>query len=235
MYRLDAESGSVQQHLWDPLEVDLFATRLSAQLPRFYGWKPEPLAERVDTFLQDWSTVRGYAHPPWCLISRCLKKTKDQQATLVLITPNWSAQPWFSVALMMSIDYPRCVPQQNNLLMATANASNANSAESGHMAHFWRSLTDKGFSSEVEDLLSSSWRKGTHKNYDSAWKKWEQCCINKHASPISSFLNDILLFLTDQFHAGHSYRSLNVYHFAISSIHSRIDGYTIGSHHLVCS
>ena len=55
------------------------------------------------------------------VISRCLK-TKDQQATLVLITPNWSAQPWFPVALMMSIDYPRCLPRQDNLLVATANA-----------------------------------------------------------------------------------------------------------------
>ena len=57
----------------------------------------------------------------------------------------------------------------------------------------------------------------------------QQTCI-----PISSSLNDILSFLTDQFHAGHSYRSLNVYHSAISSIHPKIDGYTIGSHPLVC-
>lgn len=113
--------GNINQ-LWGPLEIDLFATRLSAQLQRFYSWKPEPQAERVDAFLQDWSTIRGYAHPPWCLISRCLKKARDQQATLVLITPNWPAQPWFPVALMMSIDYPRCLPQQDNLLVATANA-----------------------------------------------------------------------------------------------------------------
>ena len=61
-------------HLWGPLEVDLFATRLSAQLPRFYSWKPKPLAEKVDAFLQDWSVVRGYAHPPWCLISSGLAR-----------------------------------------------------------------------------------------------------------------------------------------------------------------
>ena len=121
-WMLNQEVFSSINQLWGPLEVDLFATRLSAQLKRFYSWKPEPQAERVDAFLQDWSTVRGYAHPPWCLISRCLKKAKDQQATLVLITPNWSAQPWFPVALMMSIDYPRCLPRQDNLLVATANA-----------------------------------------------------------------------------------------------------------------
>ena len=59
--------------LWGPLEIDLFATRISTQLPRFFSWKPEPLAEAIDAFLQDWSTVRGYANPPWCLLTRCLR------------------------------------------------------------------------------------------------------------------------------------------------------------------
>ena len=36
--------------LWGPLQVDLFATRLSTQLDRFYSWKPEPKAEAVVVF-----------------------------------------------------------------------------------------------------------------------------------------------------------------------------------------
>ena len=60
--------------LWGPLEIDLFATRISTQLPRFFSWKPEPLVEAIDAFLQVWSTVRGYANPPWCLLTRCLRK-----------------------------------------------------------------------------------------------------------------------------------------------------------------
>ena len=38
-----------------PLEVDLFASRLTHQLPRFFSWRPDPLAEAVDAFQQDWS------------------------------------------------------------------------------------------------------------------------------------------------------------------------------------
>lgn len=30
------------QNLWDPLELDLFASRLTSQLPRFVSWKPYP-------------------------------------------------------------------------------------------------------------------------------------------------------------------------------------------------
>ena len=70
--------------LWGPFQVDMFATRLSTLLPGFYSWKAEPLAEATDAFLQDWSTLRGYAHPPWCLIQRCLKKVVIQETTLVM-------------------------------------------------------------------------------------------------------------------------------------------------------
>ena len=102
------------------------------------------------------------------------------------------------------------------------------------LACFRRSLSDKGLPNEVEELLSASWRKGTHKNYDSAWRKWEQWCLNNHVSPISASIKDILSFLATQFHSGHSYRSLNVYRSTISFVHPKIDGYSIGSHPLVC-
>ncbi len=38
--------------LWGPLEVDLFASRVTRQLDRFFSWKPDPLAEAVDAFRQ---------------------------------------------------------------------------------------------------------------------------------------------------------------------------------------
>ena len=48
---------------WGPLEVDLFASRLSTQLPRYFSWKPDPLAEATDAFTQQWEKFRGYANP----------------------------------------------------------------------------------------------------------------------------------------------------------------------------
>ena len=54
--------------IWGPLEVDLFASRLSSQLSRFFSWRPDPLAETTDAFLQDWRHLRAYANPPRCLV-----------------------------------------------------------------------------------------------------------------------------------------------------------------------
>ena len=62
--------------IWGPLEVDLFASRLSSQLSRFFSWRPDPLAEATDAFLQDWRHLRAYANPPWCLVGRVLRQVK---------------------------------------------------------------------------------------------------------------------------------------------------------------
>ena len=50
-----------------PLEMDLFASCLTKQLPRFYSWRPDPEAEATDAFMQNWAAYRGFANPPWCL------------------------------------------------------------------------------------------------------------------------------------------------------------------------
>jgi len=44
-------------HLLEPLSTDLFASRLSSQLPRFVSWKPDPLAVATDAFTLDWNTL----------------------------------------------------------------------------------------------------------------------------------------------------------------------------------
>ena len=54
--------GAINQSL-RPLEVDLFASRLSTQLPRFFSWRPDPLAEATDAFNQQWGDLKGYVNP----------------------------------------------------------------------------------------------------------------------------------------------------------------------------
>ena len=79
-------------------------------------------------------------------------------------------------------------------------------------------------SEEARKLLTATWRQGTNKNYDLAWKAG----VRKDMSATSSSLNDIFSFLASQFHKGYSYRSLNFYRSAISLIHDKIDGVEVG-------
>ena len=97
------------QQTFGPLEVDLFATRLSAQCRRYFSWRPDPSAEATDAFLQVWTHIKGYANPPWNLVGRTLAQVQSQQANLVLVAPVWRSQPWYPTLLHMLVDYPRLI------------------------------------------------------------------------------------------------------------------------------
>ena len=100
------------------LEVDLFASRLTHQLPRFFSWRPDPLAEATDTFTQDWSQFQGYTNPPWCLILRTLSKIQREEARVLLIAPVWRTQPWYPLLLQLLVKIPRLLPEGKGMVIS---------------------------------------------------------------------------------------------------------------------
>ena len=95
------------------LEIDLFASRLTFQLPSFFSWRTDPLAEVTDAFLQDWRDMKGYASPPWNLIGRIVAKIEEQEAEVILIAPIWPSQPWYPRLLRLLFSTPlRIDPQE---------------------------------------------------------------------------------------------------------------------------
>ncbi len=63
--------------------IDLFATRLNAQLSRYISWHPDPGALAVDAFAYSWANELVYAFPPFCVISRVLAKVAAEGAEMV--------------------------------------------------------------------------------------------------------------------------------------------------------
>ena len=49
--------------IWGPLTLDLFASRTTTQLERFFSWRLDPLAAETDAFCQQW-VWRTFANPP---------------------------------------------------------------------------------------------------------------------------------------------------------------------------
>ena len=95
--------------------IDLFATRLNSQLDQFVSWRSDPNAAGTDVLLLPWDKWKGYAFPPFCLISRCLKKREDR-ASLILAAPVWRAQLWYPALLELLIDHPLILPKNPMLL-----------------------------------------------------------------------------------------------------------------------
>ena len=106
-----------------PLQIDLYASHLTKQLPHYYSWRLDPEAEAMDAFTQNWAQARGFANPPWCLISWCLNQIKQQEARILaaIVTSLWQYQPWFPVILGMVEDYPRQLPQTKDIIQNPTN------------------------------------------------------------------------------------------------------------------
>ena len=78
------------------------------KLPSYVSWKPDPHVSFVDAFSINWAQfTHGHAFPPFCLTSRCLQKIIHEMATVTMIVPMWTTQPWFTDVLNLLIDYPR--------------------------------------------------------------------------------------------------------------------------------
>ena len=104
-WKLDSSAFHDVTQLWDVPDIDLFASRLNAQLDRYVSWKHDPGASHVDAFTLPWATYSlAYAFPPFSCISRSLKKIRDDAAEAVIVVPRWTSQPWFPLLLRMLTD-----------------------------------------------------------------------------------------------------------------------------------
>lgn len=98
-------------------EIDLFASRLNNQLPKYCSWRGDPNAWENNALTLDWTRLHNcYAFPPFSLIPAILQKIDAEQADMVLIVPLWRGQMWFSQLLRMLCKRPILLPRKKNLL-----------------------------------------------------------------------------------------------------------------------
>ena len=80
------------------LEVDVFASRLNHQLPKYVSWRPDPGAYRVDGSSFNWRDHFIYAFPPFSLIPRTLQKIYSEGPKAIVVVPHWPGRPFFTQA-----------------------------------------------------------------------------------------------------------------------------------------
>ena len=103
-------------HLGKPL-LDLFASRLCHQLPRYIAWRPDPQSVATDAFQQDWKYQFLYPFPPFSMIGRVLRKVQKDQTNMIIVTPAWQSQSWYPILLKMTIKTPILTPNHPNVLL----------------------------------------------------------------------------------------------------------------------
>ena len=83
------------QGSWGPFSCDLFASRLNFKCAKYFSWYPDPNAWKIDAFAHKWDFNSWFAFPPFRCVTRTLQKALVDGSTGVLVTPNWTAQPWY--------------------------------------------------------------------------------------------------------------------------------------------
>ena len=139
-------------------QTDLFVSRLTSQLVDYISWRPDPGAIHTDTFTINWATLRGYAFPPFNLISKTLTKFTIDQTELILValvagsveTPDISA----SVA-------PEQSTPVNGPDRPEPRSSNVSSFSLGRVSHLYQRFEAEGIPTNVADLLIAATRYST--------------------------------------------------------------------------
>ena len=102
-------------------EIDLFASKLNHQFPRYISYKPNPDAEAVNAFTMSWSDVIFCAFPPFCIIPSVLQKIIKDRARGILVVPDWPSQLWYPILARGLTQRPVVVSARENLLVLPTN------------------------------------------------------------------------------------------------------------------
>ena len=197
-----------------PLDVDLFASRLTNQLPPFFNWRSDPQTEAVDAFQQDWGPPREFANPPWCLIGRVLSQARQQQAQLVLVAPVWRGQ---TCTVSNNPGDASATDRPNPRPDSEANRiPNGDGASTSRVACLQERYTGSGLSEEASKLLLQSWRVKSSPSYDSHFWKWTCWCSEWGHNPISGPASDVVNFLAEQGYQLRSTECIQICHFLCS-------------------
>ena len=97
-------------------EVDLFASRTNTQLPNYMSYRPDPYASVVDSFTVNWKNIKFYAFPPFSCINRVIQKVVEDEATGLIIAPDWPNQIWYPSLLKICVHEPIVLPYRKDLL-----------------------------------------------------------------------------------------------------------------------
>ena len=171
--------------------IDLFASRVSHQVPTYLSLKADPCCQAVDAIQQDWNPFFPYAFPPFCLISKVLrqlivqtKSGKNDISYPIMANPTMVSSPTIHVHPKSNLDRHNRKLIRKPIGREAPINSKLNSRVSG-LAGLRDTLSAEGISSRASELIINARREGTRLNYESAWKKWFLWCSRKQVNPLA--------------------------------------------------
>ena len=96
---------------WGSPSIDLFASRLNAQLPVYCSLVPDDQAALEDAFRHPWDNLDVYAFPPFALLGKVLSRVRQSRnCSMTLVAPLWADRDWFADLLLLLTHQPLALP-----------------------------------------------------------------------------------------------------------------------------
>jgi hypothetical protein len=119
-WHLDTQVFRQVSTLWGTPQIDLFASRQSAQTARFMSWRAADSPEAIDALSMRWNFDLAFLFPPVPLLKRVVRKLEVSRGIYLLVTPNWEAQTWFASLQSLLVLEVRRLPFHDALVVDLA-------------------------------------------------------------------------------------------------------------------
>ena len=152
-----------------------------------------------------------------------------QQAHVVLITLVWKTT---GLVPSTSLDAGGIsLPHQYETADYREPRPRAPKAPAGRMEYLRERYRGQKLSEKASALMLESWCTKTNRSYDSLFGRWVSWCRGRESGPFSGPITNVANFLASL--DGYQYNSINSYRSAISSVHEKVDRYSIGQHPMI--
>ena len=74
-------------HQFGRPEIDVFASRLTKQIPIYASWLPDPDSSLISVITINWNKIFINAFPPFSIIWRMLQKFEEECKKAIVIVP----------------------------------------------------------------------------------------------------------------------------------------------------
>ena len=160
-----------------------------------------------------WTNEKFYSFPPFSCILKVIRKIIADQATGILVVPDWATQTWYPLLLGILEQPPIILKRSVELLIIAFTTKHeapiTQEPEISYLSCIRETLQVTGLYMDTIDIIVSSWREGTKSQYQSYAKKWFEFCKTNKCHITSPPLLLAMQFLSDMYHAGLSYSSIN--------------------------
>jgi hypothetical protein len=219
--------------LWGPPQIDLFASRQSAQTLRFMSWRAADNPEAIDALSMRWNFKLAFLFPPIPLLKRVMRKLELSRGTFipVLGDPDLVRQ---SPGASGGGRPPSSLQQQPRHRPVNRGASSIPGAALPSRLEDLRgswgvdAVSDRSFR-----LIAAGWKRSLEDRYERAWQSFKTFLLTSSIALHQASLKTVLDYLTHLYNRGLSWSSIGIHKSTIFMTMAPIDVAKIGDHPLV--